>query len=169
MSASAICTHRVSIVTGHYGTGKTEFSVNLALALAAEGASVMLADLDIVNPYFRSRERRSLLEEAGVRLISSSQACSDADVPSLPAELLAILENREIRGVLDIGGDPVGARVLARFQPKIVQEDYQLIYVLNANRPEVRAVETAIRYLRGIEATTGLTCTGIVNNTHLCG
>ena len=169
MSASAICTHRISIVTGHYGTGKTEFSVNLALALAAEGASVMLADLDIVNPYFRSRERRSLLEEAGVRLISSSQACSDADVPSLPAELLAILENRDITGVLDIGGDPVGARVLARFQPKIVQEDYQLIYVLNANRPEVRTAEAAVRYLRGIEATTGLTCTGIVNNTHLCG
>ena len=169
MSASAICTHRISIVTGHYGTGKTEFSVNLALALAAEGASVMLADLDIVNPYFRSRERRSLLEEAGVRLISSSQACSDADVPSLPAALLAILENRDIRGVLDIGGDPVGARVLARFQPKIVQEDYQLIYVLNANRPEVRTAEAAVRYLRGIEATTGLTCTGIVNNTHLCG
>ena len=169
MSASAICPPRISIVTGHYGTGKTEFSVNLALALAAEGASVMLADLDIVNPYFRSRERRSLLEEAGVRLISSSQACSDADVPSLPAELLAILENRDIRGVLDIGGDPVGARVLARFQPKIVQEDYQLIYVLNANRPEVRTAEAAVRYLRGIEATTGLTCTGIVNNTHLCG
>ena len=169
MSASAICTHRISIVTGHYGTGKTEFSVNLALALAAEGASVMLADLDIVNPYFRSRERRSLLEEAGVRLISSSQACSDADVPSLPAELLAILENRSLRGVLDIGGDPVGARVLARFQPRIVMEDYQLIYVLNANRPEVRETENAIAYLRGIEATTGLTCTGIVNNTHLCG
>ena len=169
MSASAICPHRISIVTGHYGTGKTEFSVNLALALAAEGASVMLADLDIVNPYFRSRERRNLLEEAGVRLISSSQACSDADVPALPAELLTILENRNLRGVLDIGGDPVGARVLARFQPKLVQEDYQLIYVLNANRPEVRTAETAVTYLRGIEATTGLTCTGIVNNTHLCG
>ena len=167
--AGALSPHRLLIVTGHFGTGKTEFSVNLALALAAEGASVMLADLDIVNPYFRSRERRSLLEEAGVRLISSSQACSDADVPSLPAELLAILENRDIRGVLDIGGDPVGARVLARFQPKIVQEDYQLIYVLNANRPEVRTAEAAVRYLRGIEATTGLTCTGIVNNTHLCG
>ena len=144
MSASAVCSHRISIVTGHYGTGKTEFAVNLALALAAEGASVMLADLDIVNPYFRSRERRDLLENAGIRLISSSQACSDADVPALPAELLAILENRDIRGVLDIGGDPVGARVLARFQPKIVQEDYQLIYVLNANRPEVRTAEAAI-------------------------
>ena len=169
MLASAVCSHRVSIITGHYGTGKTEFAVNLALAMAGEGTSVILADLDIVNPYFRSRERRSLLEEAGVRLISSSQACSDADVPALPAELLTILEDRSLRGVLDIGGDPVGARVLARFHPKIVQEDYQLIYVLNANRPEVRDREKAISYLRGIEATTGLACTGIVNNTHLCG
>ena len=169
MTASSICPHRLSIITGHYGTGKTEFAVNLALARAVEGADVMLADLDIVNPYFRSRERKRLLEDAGVKLISSSQACSDADVPALPAELLTILENRAVCGVLDIGGDPVGARVLARFQPKIVQEDYQLIYVLNANRPEVREADSAIAYLRGIESTTGLTCTGIVNTTHLCG
>ena len=169
MLSTSFCSHRISIVTGHYGTGKTEFAVNLALAMAAEGQRVMMADLDIVNPYFRSRERKATLEQAGVRLISSSQACADADVPSLPAELLTILENRDLRGILDIGGDPVGARVLARFRPKIVAEDHQLIYVLNANRPEVREAERAIAYLRGIEATTGLTCTGIVNNTHLCG
>ena len=169
MLATSFCSHRLSIVTGHYGTGKTEFAVNLALAMARDGERVMMADLDIVNPYFRSRERRTVLEEAGIRLISSSQACSDADVPALPAELLTILQDRSIRGILDIGGDPVGARVLARFQPRIVMEDYQLIYVLNANRPEVRETENAIAYLRGIEATTGLTCTAIVNNTHLCG
>lgn len=169
MTASSLFSHRVSIITGHYGTGKTELAVNLALALAAEGSRVMLADLDIVNPYFRSRERKPLLESAGIRVISSSQACSDADVPALPAELLTILENREVRGVLDIGGDAVGARVLARFQPKIVQEDHQLICVLNANRPEVRKPEDAVSYLRAIEASTGLTCTGLVNNTHLCG
>ena len=169
MTAQTIFSHRVSIITGHYGTGKTEVSVNLALALAAEGKRVMLADLDIVNPYFRSRERRPQLEAAGIQVISSPQACSDADVPALPAELLAILENRDVRGVLDIGGDPVGARVLARFQPKIIAEDYQLIFVLNANRPEVRTPEAAVAYLRAIEATTGLTCSGIVNNTHLCG
>jgi len=169
VTVGSICSHRISIITGHYGTGKTEFSVNLALALAGEGNRVMLADLDIVNPYFRSRERKRLLEENGVQMISSSQACHDADVPSLPAELLTILEDRTIRGILDIGGDPVGARVLARFRPKIVQEDYQLIYVLNANRPEVRTPESAVSYLRGIEEVTGLSCTGIVNNTHLCG
>ena len=169
MSAASFCKHRVSIITGHYGTGKTEFAVNLALALASDGDHVMVADLDVVNPYFRSRERRAMLEEAGIQLISSSQACANADVPSLPAEIFTILQNRGLCGVLDIGGDPVGARVLARFQPKIVAEDYQLIYVLNANRPEVRELEDAIAYLRAIEPTTGLTCTGIVNNTHLCG
>ena len=169
MRSTAFCSHRISVITGHYGTGKTEFAVNLALAMAAEGRRVMVADLDIVNPYFRSRDRRAVLEQAGVRLICSSQACADADVPSLPAELLTIFENRDLRGILDIGGDPVGARVLARFQPQLTREDSQLIYVLNANRPEVREVDNAIAYLRGIEAVTGLTCTGIVNNTHLCG
>lgn len=168
-TAAQICTHRLTIVTGHYGTGKTEFSVNLALGLAQSGGPVMLADLDIVNPYFRSRERRELLEQAGIRLISSSQACTDADVPALPADLFAVFENRAARGVLDLGGDPVGARVLARFQPKIVQEDYQLLYVVNANRPEVRTADSAIAYLRAIESANGLSCSGLVNNTHLCG
>ena len=161
--------HRLTIVTGHYGTGKTEFSVNLALALAKEHPNVTLADLDIVNPYFRSRERKALLAESGVTLISSSQACADADVPSLPPQLLGLLDDRSRQGVLDIGGDPTGARVLARFRPRIIKEDYQLLYVLNANRPEVREKEDAIRYLRSIEAVTGLVCGGIVNNTHLCG
>lgn len=169
MAVPCGCAHRLTLVTGHYGVGKTEFSMNLALALAGAGEAVVLADLDIVNPYFRPRERRDLLDQAGVRLIATSQACMDADVPALPAELLSVLEDRRLRGVLDVGGDPSGARVLARFRPQIAQEDYQLLCVLNANRPEVRAPEDAVRYLRDIEAVTGLVCTGLVNNTHLCG
>jgi len=161
--------HRLTVVTGHYGTGKTEFSVNLALALAGEGEQVSLADLDIVNPYFRCRERRTVLEGAGVRLIATSRACTDADVPSLPAELLSVFEDRTVRGVLDIGGDPSGARVLARWRPNISREDFQVLYIVNANRPEVRTAGSAISYLRGIESVTGLPCTGLVNNTHLCG
>ena len=161
--------HRLTLVAGHYGTGKTEFAVNLALALAGEGAQVSLADLDIVNPYFRSRERRPLLEEAGVRLIATSQTCTDADVPALPAELFSVLEDRTVRGVLDIGGDPAGARVLARYRPRIVKEDYRLLYVVNAARPEVRTAERSAEVLRAIETVTGLACTGLVNNTHLCG
>ena len=167
--AGELSPHRLLIVTGHFGTGKTEFSVNLALALARAGEKVMMADLDIVNPYFRSRERREALEAAGVRLITSSQDSENADMPSLPAEILTVLEDRSYRGLLDIGGDPDGARVLARYQPKITAEDYQLLFVSNANRPEVRKAEDAISYLRCIEEVTGLTCGGIVNNTHLCG
>jgi len=169
LKVSEVFDHRISIVTGHYGTGKTEFAVNLALALAEEQENVMVADLDIVNPYFRSRERRKEFEAAGIKLISSSQEAAHADIPALPAELLGIFQNRAIRGVLDIGGDSVGARVLARFQPKIVSEDYELLFVVNANRPEVRTADSAIEYLRKIEEITGLTCSGLVNNTHLCG
>ena len=161
--------HRLTLVTGHYGTGKTEFSVNLALALAEAGERTALADLDIVNPYFRSRERRELLEAEGVRLIATPQALADADVPALPAELHALLEDRTVRGVLDIGGDPSGARVLARYRPRIVKEDYRLLYVVNAARPEVRTAERSAEVLRAIETVTGLACTGLVNNTHLCG
>ena len=169
MNISKVFDHRICIVTGHYGTGKTEFAVNLSLELAKEHDNVMIADLDIVNPYFRSRERKTELEKAGIKMISSSQEAAHADIPALPAELLSIFQNRDIRGILDIGGDPVGARVLARFQPKIISENYELLFVVNANRPEVRTVDAAIEYMRKIEATTGLTCSGLVNNTHLCG
>ena len=168
MNISEVFSHRISVVTGHYGTGKTEFAVNLALALAQRNDRVMIADLDIVNPYFRSRERKAELEAAGIKLISSSQEAAHADIPALPAELLGIFQNRAVRGVLDIGGDPVGARVLARFQPKIVAEDYELLFVVNANRPEVKTADSAISYLRQIEEITGLKCSGLVNNTHLC-
>ena len=160
---------RILLLTGHYGTGKTECAVNLALALAAAGEKTVLADLDIVNPYFRSRERKDRLTAAGIRVITSSQACSDADVPAIPAEVNAIFQDRSCRGVLDIGGDPAGARVLARFRPQIQQEDCCLLYVSNANRPEVRDPDRALACLRSIEDVTGLKCGGIINNTHLCG
>ena len=169
LRGAQITLHRLLIITGHYGTGKTEFSVNLALDLAEAGEKVRLADLDIVNPYFRSRERKRELTAAGVQVITSSQACSDADVPALPAELLTVFQDQTCRGVLDIGGDPDGARVLARFQPQILREDYQMLFVSNANRPEVRTPERALACLRGIAAVTGLRCGGIVSNTHLCG
>ena len=159
---------RIQIITGHYGSGKTEYAVNLALRLAAEGKKTVLADLDIVNPYFRSYEQTQRLEAAGIRVIVTS--CGGvADIPAINPAVLSVFQDRSWTGVLDIGGDPIGARVLARFAPQLQGEEFDLLYVLNANRPETRDLERALAYMRGIEAECHQKVTGIVNNTHLCG
>lgn len=160
---------RLVLVTGHYGSGKTEFSVNLALRAAECPQKLALADLDIVNPYFRSRERKKQLDAHHIRLIASSQACTDADVPSLPPDVFALFQEPELFGIADVGGDPGGARVLARFQPQIMNTPHEMFCVVNANRPETADGEKAVTYLRAIEATSGVPVTGLVGNTHLCG
>ena len=113
---------RLFTVVGHFGSGKTEFAVNLALRLREERAQVALADLDVVDPYFRSRECEPLLAEKGIRLISSANTCRDADLPSMPAEVNVLLDNPGLTGVLDIGGDPSGARVLARYRRRLERQ-----------------------------------------------
>lgn len=159
---------RIQIITGHYGSGKTEYAVNLALHLAQEREQVALADMDIVNPYFRSYEQAQRLEDAGIRVIVTS--CGGiADIPAINPEVMSIFQQEKWTGVLDIGGDPIGARVLARFAPQLKTEDFDLLFVLNANRPETKDVESALQYMRGIEAECRQKVTGIVNNTHLCG
>ena len=159
---------RIQIVTGHYGSGKTEYAVNLALALAQEKKDVALADMDIVNPYFRSYEQAKRLEDAGIRVIVTS--CGGiADIPAINPEVMSIFQQEKWTGVLDIGGDPIGARVLARFAPQLKSQDFDLLFVLNANRPETKDVESALAYMQGIEAECRQKVTGIVNNTHLCG
>ena len=159
---------RIQIITGHYGSGKTEYAVNLALALAQEKEHVALADMDIVNPYFRSYEQAKRLEDAGIRVIVTS--CGGiADIPAINPEVMSIFQQEHWTGVLDIGGDPIGARVLARFAHQLKAEDFDLLFVLNANRPETKDVESALQYMQGIEAECRQKVTGIVNNTHLCG
>ena len=159
---------RIQIITGHYGSGKTEYAVNLALHLAQERENVTLADLDIVNPYFRSYEQAKRLEDAGIRVIVTS--CGGiADIPAINPEVMSVFQQEKWTGVLDIGGDPIGARVLARFAPQLKTSDFDLLFVLNANRPETKDVESALQYMQGIEAECRQKVTGIVNNTHLCG
>ena len=159
---------RLTLFAGHYGSGKTNIAVNYALHLAAEGKKVCIADLDIVNPYFRSYEQAKRLEDAGIRVIVTS--CGGvADIPAINPEVMSIFQQEKWTGVLDIGGDPICARVLARFAHQLKPDDFDLLFVLNANRPETKDVESALQYMQGIEAECRQKVTGIVNNTHLCG
>lgn len=159
---------RLTAVVGHFGSGKTEFSLNLALHIADQGHPTALADLDIVDPYFRSRECEAELAERGVKLIMSSPNSRDADIPSMPAEVRTLFDNDVLYGVLDIGGDASGARVLARYRHYLQKDGARLLCVVNANRPLTDTAENALTYLRQIEAASGMRIDGIVNNTHLC-
>ena len=160
---------RLTIMVGFSGSGKTECSVNLALALRDLGHSTALADLDVVNPYFRSRERRELLAERGIRLVTSSPIHAEADLPSMPAELNTLLENQSLYSILDIGGGTAGARVLARYYPKLSSQPHRVCFVLNARRPGTNTAEKALDSLRQIQTTIGLPATHIIHNSHLCG
>ena len=158
---------RLVIVIGHYGSGKTEFAVNYAIKMKEIYDSVSIADLDIVNPYFRSREKRALFEEIGIKLFDSSIRNTAVDLPALPAELMGVIANQNVKSILDVGGDPVGARVLAGYSDRIKNVEYDMFYVINGNRPETNTVEGVMKYLKMIEATSMLKITGLVNNTHM--
>ncbi len=158
---------RLVIVIGHYGSGKSEFSVNYAVKMKEQYENVSIADLDIVNPYFRSREKRDFFEKIGVKVFDSSIKNTAIDIPALPAELTGVILNSNEKSILDVGGDPVGARVLARYSEQIKSTDYDMFFVINGNRPETSTVEGALKYLRLIEATSKLKVTGLINNTHM--
>ena len=159
---------RIRIIIGHYGSGKTEFAVNYAIRLADAGRKVALSDLDIVNPYFRSRERAQEMEKHGVKVISSNLGHeSTLDLPSVSAEILGPIVNDEYDVVLDVGGDSVGARALARFVEDIERFEYDMLFIANMYRPNTQTKDDLIRHLKDIEYTTGLKVTGLVNNTHL--
>lgn len=163
---------RILVVTGHYGSGKTEFCVSLAMLLAEKGfgpyGRLALVDLDIINPYFRSRERRAMLEAAGVRVYGSAYGHEvTAEIPELAADIRAPLEDRDCRVIVDVGGNDSGALVLRQFGKYLTEDDALNLCVVNANRPETRTVEGAIEHLRAIEANMGMAVDGVVSNTHL--
>ncbi len=159
---------RIRIIIGHYGSGKTEFSVNYAVKLAEMGYKVALSDLDIVNPYFRSREKAAFLEEKGIRVISSSLGHNfSLDLPAISSEIVGPIQDPESQVILDVGGNSVGAKVLAKFYEDIIDKEYDMLCVVNTNRTETRTVEGILYHVRSIEEVSQLKVTGLVNNTHL--
>lgn len=159
---------RVTLFCGHYGSGKTNIAVNYALHLRRQGLEVTIADLDIVNPYFRSKDSTDVLEAEGVRVIALPFANSSVDLPALPSAAYAVVQDRTRHAVLDIGGDDRGAYALGRFVPYLLEEnDYEMLYVVNFQRPLTTTVFDAVEVMREIEIACGLAFTGIVNNTNL--
>ena len=163
---------RVMVVTGHYGGGKTEFCVSLAMSLAEHGFGpyhrLALVDLDIANPYFRSRERRETLESVGVKVYGSAYEHEiTAELPALGANIRAPLEDADCRVIVDVGGNDSGAVVLNQFGKYFSPEDALFLIVVNANRPETRDLEGALEHLRAIERKTGRAIDGVINNCHL--
>ena len=159
---------RITILCGHYGTGKTNVAVNLALAMAKTSEKVTVVDLDIVNPYFRTLDSAADFDAAGIRLICSRFANSNVDSPSLPPDLYAITDDKSHRVVVDVGGDDSGAMVLGRLAPAITAEDsYDMWLVVNRYRPLTPDVPSTVEVMGEIEAASKLRFTGIVNNSNI--
>lgn len=159
---------RLLLFAGHYGSGKTNIAVNVAMDLKKEGKDVVIADLDIVNPYYRTKDSEAELQAAGIPLISSEYANSNVDVPALPQALYSLVDQKERFGVMDIGGDDRGALALGRYAPAILEENnYEMLLVINQYRPLTRDLQSTLEVMREIEAAGGIPFTGIVNNSNL--
>ena len=161
-----IISNRISILCGHYGTGKTNLAVNLARDHARKGEKVTIVDMDIVNPYFRTSDYRKILEDEGIEVIAPVFGATNLDLPSLPAAMYLAFE-KEGTVIFDLGGDDVGSTVMGRFREKLEGKDYEMLYVINKYRDlDCDPTETA-QILKEIEAVTKLKATGIINNTNL--
>ena len=159
---------RLTLFAGHYGSGKTNIAVNYALLLASEGKKVCIGDLDIVNPYFRTKDSAKELEAAGIDLISPQFANSNVDLPALPAEAYRLVADKSVYSIMDIGGEDRGAYALGRYVPSILEENnYRMVFVANCYRPLTRTPEDAMEVMAEIEAACGLKFTHIINNSNL--
>lgn len=168
MEALPLDYKRVTLFAGHYGSGKTNIALNYARWLRRKGLPVTIADLDIVNPYFRTKDSEAALAEEGIGLIVSEFANSNVDLPAMPKEVYALVNDPTIHAVLDIGGDDRGALALGRYTPAIKAEgDYEMLFVVNRSRPLTRTVEDTLEVLGEIEEACHLPFTAIVNNTNL--
>ena len=163
---------RVIVICGHYGSGKTETAVSLAMALAKTPARkwplLSLVDLDVANPYFRSREKREMLENAGITVHADTfGGMQAAELPALTASLRGPLENPDCQVIIDLGGNDAGARVLRQFQKYFEGDEHELWAVVNFRRYETRDTASAREHVLSIERELSMQVTGLVNNTHL--
>ena len=159
---------RIRIITGHYGSGKSEFAVNYAVQLRKETEDkVAIADLDVVNVYFRTRERKDEMRAMGIHPIDSSVDAPSLDIPALSAEITAPMHDKSYQYVIDLGGDNVGARVISRFRASVPDDEYDLLFVINGNRERTQTAEEVLQYIDEIEKSSQLKVTGLINNTHM--
>lgn len=159
---------RITLLCGHYGSGKTNVAVNIAFHLKKQYNNVCIADLDIVNPYFRAKDSLEEFEKNGIRLICSEYANSNVDIPALPQDIYTITADKTMRCVLDIGGDDRGALALGRIRDEILSEnDYEMLMVINRYRPLTPDVASTLEVMKEIEAAAKIKFTGLVNNSNL--
>ena len=159
---------RLTILCGHYGSGKTNIAVNMAYDLRSQRDNIAVADLDIVNPYFRTKDSQKDFEERGIRLICSDFASSNVDLPSMPADLYSITDDKALSVILDIGGDDRGAYALGRLRDAILAEgDYDMYMVVNKFRPLTPDAPSTLEVMGEIEAACGIPFTGIINNSNI--
>jgi len=159
---------RVTLFAGHYGSGKTNIAVNWAKYLKSQNKSVTIVDLDIVNPYFRTKDSQKDFEELGIKLVCSEYANTNLDIPALPKEIYGAIADKSSYLIMDIGGDDVGAVAMGRYTPSILEEnDYEMLYVANCYRPLTKTAEDTLEVMKEIEAASGIPFTGIVNNSNL--
>lgn len=161
---------RITILTGHYGSGKTELSLALARdARRRLSGPVALVDLDIVNPYFRSAEQKEVLEAEGIEVFMPSFALSTVDIPALPAQIQRVFDGDYAHVVIDVGGDDTGAAALGRYHPYLtaLREEIQALYVVNALRPMSGTADDIVNMFALIEARSRLRPDYLVNNTNV--
>lgn len=159
---------RLTLFFGHYGSGKTNIAVNYALYLKKLGLNVSIADIDIVNPYFRTKDSEEELKNAGIDVISLPFANSNVDLPALPPEVYALVQDVSKYAVMDIGGDDRGAFALGRYTPFILKENnFDALFVTNFYRPLTQTPEDAFEVMKEIESACGISMTGIVNNSNI--
>lgn len=159
---------RIRIMIGHYGSGKSEFAMNYVVKLRDEvDGKVALSDLDIVNVYFRTREKKNFLKSLNILPIYSSIDAPTLDLPAISAEIATPINDKLYNYVMDVGGDNVGARVIGRFNHLLNEGDYDMFCIVNGNREQTQTANQVINHIKSIEKASGLKVTGLVNNTHL--